>query len=321
MSATVLGRIAWKKDVDDEGYSVYKLRNLIKTTDPEDGPDTVMNAAGLPTTGSYWNYGNDSDFSAYCYPTMSVAPVYDVEKCIYWISENTFSSKPLSKDASGGGGGGGGGDGTVISISGSFTQATKKTSKCIDPDNPLAFTTIRSSSHETIEVEKEIDRPTVEIEQNVVDLGPGGFGQMVLMINTLNDAPLWGLPERSIMLKNIQWSRNLYDPVNVYKRTISFEARWPGLQDSWDLDDILDCGWKVLRGKWVGNDWVVDGDADVANPMDFIIFKDKWGERFSEKAALIDGVPLTDPTNPQFLPTVKLYTTSNFLLLGIPTTL
>lgn len=316
MSAFVRGRIGWKLDTSDDNYRTYKLRSLIQTTDPDDGPYTVTQASGLPVRGTYWSHGNDVDFAAYCYPTISVAPVYDVEKCNFWIAEQTFSTKPLARDAEGGdNGGGGGGGGIVVSISGSFNKTTKKTSR--DRNGNL----IKSSSHEPIEVEKEIDRPTVQIEQNVIDLGPGGFSGMIIMVNTLNDADMWGLPRRHIMLTNIQWSRNLFDPINVYKRTLTFEVRWGGAFDSFDLNDILDCGWKVLRGKWIDNVWTPDGDADVTNPNDFIIFKDKWGERFSEKTALLNGNPLTDPNDPQFIDPVEVYSESNFFLLGIPTTL
>lgn len=315
MGATVRGRIGWKLETSDDNYRTYKLRNLVKTDSPLDGPYTVMNAAGLPRRGTHWAFGNDLDINAYCYPTISVAPVYDIEKCIWWVTEQTFSTKPLVADGSGdNNGGGGGGGGIVISVSGSFEYITKKTSK-----NRLGKL-IKSSSHEPIEVDKEITRPTVVIEQNVVDLGPGGFAEMVTMVNSLNDAGLWGLPKRTIKLKNMQWSRNLFDPVNVYKRTLTFEARWNGT-DTFDIDDILDCGWKVLRGKWVGNTWTPDPDADVNNPEDFIIFKDKYGERYSEKTALKNGLPLTDPTDPQFLPPVEQEPERNFFLLGIPTTL
>lgn len=316
MSATALGRVAWSSGIDNEGYVEYMLRTLVRTTTPEDGPYVAMNALGLPSRGSYWSYGNDVDFSAYYQPTVTARPVYDTEPCVYWLVENKFSSKPLTKDSDGGSGGGGGGGGAInIKVSGSFNLYQKKVTT--DRLGKL----IKSSSLELIDgVEKEKDRPTVSIEQNSLSIGPTDFASMVKMVSNVNDAEMWGLPARHIMLKNIEWTSHLTgEPINRYSRTLHFECRW--LDDPFDQDDIIDTGWKVLRGKWVNHVWVPDAGLDKTDPNNFIVFKDEFGSNFPTRTLLNEGNPLTDFENPKFIPPVELQTESNFFLLGIPTTL
>lgn len=317
MSAEAIGRIAWSLNVDDEGYREYTLRTLVETSTPEDGPYVAMRASGLPARGSYWNFGNDIDFQATYRPTITAKPVYDVERCVYWIVENKFSTKPTSKNSDGGSGGGGGGGASTMKISGSFTRYQKKVKK--DRHGNL----IKSSSHELIDgIEKELDRPTVSIEQTSIAIGPNSFQDMVSMVTCVNDAPLWGLLARQIMLTNVEWTNNFSgDPIYRYSRTLHFEARWLANDDGFDLEDILDTGWKVLRGKWVGDVWTPDGDVDPTNPNDFIVFKDKFQTPFPIRTALNAGNPLTDMTDPKFIPKVELANEANFFLLGIPMTL
>lgn len=47
-----------------EGERSYTVTHLVRTDDADDGPNTVMAAAA--SIGSYYNYGNDADFRAYC---------------------------------------------------------------------------------------------------------------------------------------------------------------------------------------------------------------------------------------------------------------
>lgn len=300
MSATVLGRISWELSRDQEGHREYKLKSLVKTTDPDDGPETVYFATGAPTIGSTWAEGNDVDDWAFCWPTARVTPIHDKERNLYWILENLFSTKALSRCQ----------DTAIESplsepqrISGSFVKYVKDTH--IDGNGDV----IISSSHELIDgVERDFNRPSVVIEQNVLLLGLPTFAQM---IDTVNDATLWGLPEGCVKLSNAHFERKLYGTCSFYyTRRFEFDIRYEGF----DITDIVDTGYKKFDTTRPG--------GDRTNPEHYVIAKDGHGEN-SPKKILLDGNgdPLTDPTSPVFLAPIELYGRSNFTTLGIPTSL
>lgn len=301
--ATVKGPLSWNMSRDKEGHRDYNLKLLVQASSATEGPNGIMNASGAPTIGSPWSYDGDSDYWAKCWPTLKVNPRLTGEPNLWWEVDYLFSTKPLSRCQ----------DESIedpldepMKISGSFSRYSKKTE--VDRNGKL----IKSSSHEVIDgIEKDANRPTVIIEQNVLDLGLDTFAAMV---NTLNDAPLWDLNERCIMLTNAPWERKLYGLCNFYfTRRFEFEIRY----DGFDLSDIADAGFK----KFDKNAFA-DNAVNRADPTKYIIAKDGNGENPPRKI-LLDGTgdPLTDPLNPIFLPTVEVADQSNFLLLGIPTNL
>ena len=297
MSAKLLGRIKWSLSRDNDGHRTYQLTMLVETSDPSDGPAIVMNTPGLPLPGAPWIYGNDNDPWAFCYPELTVEPVVDKEPNKYWTTQHTFSTKPIWNC------GNESPENPLLEpqkVSGSFVEYTYQTVK--DRNGKL----IKSSSHEIITgIEKDDARPTVQIEQNVATLDLGTIAQMV---QTVNDAPLWGLPARTIKLSRASWSRQYYGQCFVYyTRSFEFDIKY----DTWDRKDIVDAGFKVYKGT-----------GSRSDPANFVVHKDENGENTPEKILLDgNGDPLTDPSNPVFLDPVELYDESNFLLLGIPTIL
>lgn len=310
MSAIVKGRLDWSKSVDAEGYRNYKLLLLVEADDAQDGPHTISQASGMPIVGTPWLFGNDNDFWAFCWPTASFTPILTKEPNRYWQAELNFSNKPMSRCQ----------DNSIEDplleppkISGSFTRWTKKAKR--DRNGKM----IKSSSHEPIDgLEVDANRPSIVIVQNLPTAGVEGFAEMV---DTLNDAPLWGMDERKIKLSNVSFDQKIYGTCNFYyTRTLEFEVR----REGFDFEDVLDVGWKVRRGKWEGTPlaWNPDDDADNTDPNDFIVFKDSKGENFPQRTPLDgQGDPLTDPLTPVYIPTVEYYPESNFALLGIPTSL
>lgn len=294
MSAIVLGRLKWSGSRDDEGHREYSLTTLVKTTSTSDGPATVMNAFGLPTPGTPWSFGNDSDWYAFCYPTLKVSPVIQREPNTYWTVDQKFSTKPWSECR----------EQQIENplleqqkVSGSFVEFTYQTVR--DRFGKL----IKSSSHEIITgIERDDARPNVTIQQNVASLG---LPTIASMAQTVNDRPLWGLPARTIKLSRISWERNFYGTCYVYyTRTFEFDIKY----DTWDRKDIVDAGFKKYKGSGSRND-----------PANFVVVKDDNDENTPEKILLDgNGDPLTDPSSPVYIGPVQLYDESNFLLLGIP---
>ncbi len=325
-AATKPGVRTWSMTRDDDGYRIYKVKHIVVTTSYADGPQVVMNASGLPAIGSYWSYGNDVDVWAFCWPTLSIRHHQEKEgePSYYWEVENTFSNKPASKRC----------QSTPIDdpmqepqkISGSFVKTTEEA--VYDRFGNL----LKSSSHERFKgplVEFDVSRPTVRIEQNMLALGLSTF---TAMVDTVNDAPLWGLPARCVKLSAPEWSREIYGSCNFYyKRIFNFDINY----NTFDRE-IPDSGTKALNGHWnsATGQYVLDtigGSApDPNNPQHFNQYKDRNAENAT---CLLNGAGLPASaiaglgtgsgatTGPAYIYQVQKYDESNFLLLGIPTTL
>jgi len=316
MSATVKGRIDWGLDRDNEGHRTYKLQSLVKCSSSLDGPATVMTASGLPSIGSFWAFGNETDPWAFCYPTMKVTPVNTGEPNIWWEVEQTFSTKPLNRcqDESV--------DDPLLEppkISGSFARFQKEIER--DRNNAL----IKSSSHEIVRgIEKDASRPQVNISFNSPILA---LDTISSMIDGVNSVPMWGLTTRKIKLTTVSWERKMNGLCNYYyTKNLQFEVRYEG----WDVEDLVDKGFKCLRGKWnksgTGDgatySWEQDSGLDPEDPDHFIVAKDANDENAPQET-LLDGSGgrLTDPNSPVFLSTVELYHEYNFLEYGVPAVL
>ncbi len=315
MTAAVYGGPrTWSLDRDREsGNRTYGITHLVKVTDPwNDGPNTVLNAVGLPTIGSVWNFGTDLDLFAYCTPRASVR-IHDEQEGDapeFYRVDQEFTSEPLEKCQ----------DDQVEDpllepqkVSGSFVKTTQEA--VFDRFGDV----VRSSSHELFrgaQVEVDSHRPTVTIEQNVGTLGLSTFSAM---INKLNDSTMWGLPARTIKLSDITWTRKVYGSCNYYyTRIFTFDIDF----NTFDRN-ILDEGTKALEGHWdkTTGEWTLDNinglPPDPTNPTHFDRVKDRRGENMR---VMLDGAgkPLTDSDNPKFRET-EFYDEDNLLSLGIPT--
>jgi len=305
MSSAVLGMLEWGLGRNKEGHREYTAKWLVESTDPDDGPQTILNTPGLPAIGSPWAFGNDSDASALCWPDWKFQMMTPGEPCVLWICEQKFTTEPLSRCQD-----------TQIEnpldepprLSGSFVKYTKEAR--FDKDGNA----VKNSSFELFrgkQVERDYNRPTVNIEFNSLSLSLGLFSYAM---DTVNDATLWDLEARSIKLSAVSWQRQLYGTCSYYY-TIGYE---------FDVDfekftrKIVDEGNKVIRGQWIEGVWTADGGIDKANPQNYIQFKDVNDE--NTRVFLKDGEPLSDLDDPVEL-TFDFYTESNLLALGIPSSL
>lgn len=265
------GPIEWSRDTDDEGYRVYKVKYRVKCSSVADGPMTALTAPGLPRVGDPWVIGNDSDPWAWCRHKNTITPVVTGEPNSQFIIEFTFSNKP-GKTCQ---------DETIdnpllqpMKISGSFLKFTEEITK----DRfglPVMNSAFEQLKGPTIEFDTIC--PVVRIDQNVADLQLPLLCQMQY---TLNNAPLWGLPRRTIRFICVNWEKKYYGTCNAYySRTMEFEIRYKGFDR-----DILDEGTKVLHGRWniSTGSWdllnIGGVPPDPNNPQHFDKFKDKHGE-------------------------------------------
>jgi len=319
MVATVSDGAKWfTGSRDKEGHRYYTVLHHVKTA-AGDGPAIVMDAAGLPLIGSSYLVDNDSDSWAFCSPERKVTPTRPQkigEAPTHWTVESKFTTKPSNRCQ----------DTTIEDplqepdrLGGSFVKYTREVTKT------RSGTPVTTFSHEPFtgpQVEFDHNRPTVYIEQNVADLELDVFSQM---IDTLNDATLWGLSSRKIKLSNVSWSRVLFGVCSFYYvRSLEFDVAYDGFDR-----ELLQQGTKALHGfinpssgQW--QTYAVFGangtaEPDSANPMHFSRYKDANGEN-STCLLSADGTPLGTGSEALYFD-LEYYGESNFLLLGIPTTL
>jgi hypothetical protein len=320
MTATVLGRHNWEMNRTREGNREYTLTCLVES-DYDDGPAQVMQAVGLPTIGTYWSFGNDADFWAFCTPDLQISYYNrnEGERHKYWTTTQVFSTRPIQRCQ----------DSSIEDplmeppkISGSFNNVQKE----IKEDRNGSQ--IKSSSHEQITgIMKDDARPSVIIEWNSASLD---LDWIASAINTLNDGRMWGLAARKIKLSNVSWSRQLYGLCNFYyTKRLEFEVRFDGFDSDAIGDRIMDTGFRCLRGKWVESGtagvpptWEQETGLDETNPDHYIRVKDCWEDPAPMRVPLDGhGGRLTDPTTPVFIDKVELYAETNFLAYGIPAVL
>lgn len=313
MPALLHGQENWGLRRTEEGHREYFIKWLVEVNNYEDGPFVAMNTPGLPMVGSFWNFGNDVDPFAYCQPEWTVEPVVKKERGIFWTVEQPFSTKPRKRCA----------DSQVenplsepMRVGGTFTKLTKQATH--DRFGKLLITT----SHELIkgqDTEFDDNRPNVTIGINLATLPLVIFAPMV---DTVNDADLWGLPRRTVKLSNVRWQRLVYGTCSYYY-TVDYE-----FDISYNTFDkpIANYGTKVLKG-WAPGDDAGDqldplgidpetGDFNYRNPKNFVVLKDVNGENMSI-ALDIHGKPVAHENN-ILVKVLEYYPESNMNLLGVP---
>lgn len=341
MAVIKTGIVGWSLQRDEDGHRDYTLKNQVVTNSTSDGPQVVMNAAGLPIVGSTWSYGNDLDVYAFCAPEMKVTPRISKEPNTVWDVEQTFTTKPRKRCSD-----------TEIEdpldepdrISGGFVKYTEEATRDRN-GNPIVTSALQQIRG--AQVEFDANRPTVKISQNSATLD---LPVITSMVDTVNDATLWGLAARTIKLSNITWERAAvgvcdFYYVRNYEFDINFNTFDRAIQDwgtmargEW-ADDGSDSGifvwdntdkdsvelvvsrenmtrYKDIHGEL--SDVVLDGNGYPASTSDCL------GEEGTGVCIqLITGTG-TDVDSITGLPAFRLvekYNESNFLLLGIPTVL
>jgi len=300
------GLYAWGVQCDETGHRNYRARFTVRSTNADDGPFMAMQCPGLPTIGSPWIFGNDNDPWAFCWPNWSASPFYDGEKNLFWYVDIPFSTKPMSRCQ----------DTSIENpldepprVGGTFVKYTKEASR--DRHGKL----LKSSSHEMYKgaiAERDYNRPTVDIEITLLILPLSIFAGM---IDSVNDASLWGLGPRMIKLSNASWQRHLYGTCTFYY-TVAY---------SFDIDfktfdrRAVDEGTRFLP-PWIdpmGID-TTTGKFNWEVPSKYIVIKDGDGENLGKTLLNGQGGQLVDIDAP-IVHTFELYDESNFLLLNIPT--
>lgn len=294
MTTSLVGLYDWELSRDEEGHIDINATYIAETDDTDDGPITIMGTTGLPTIGSSFSIGNDAYAYALCWPTLRVRPFFKGEPNNFWYVDKLFTTRPMKRCQ----------DDSVENplneppkVSGSFIKTRKQA--LVDKDGDPILT----SSREPIEgLERDANFPSVVIELNVATLPLSTFSGM---IDTLNDATLWGLGARRVKLSSVAWERKYYGTCTAYYTLrYEFDINFGTFDET-----ILDEGYLVLAPG-----------GDINNPQDFVLYGGR-DDRIQQKAILDGTGHAWDGTGSPGFQTVQFYSESNLLTLGIPTSL
>ena len=247
--------------------------------------------------GSTWAIDNDVDLWAWCTPAASVRmKEVEGEPDCNWIVTNNWQTKPMKRC-------------NQFSIENPISEPPKISGSYIkwmqeathDREGELLLMSSKERMRGQI-VEVEKGRPTVTIAINV---GTLPLVQFTAQRGTVNDAPLWGLPKRTILLTDISWERSLYGVCSYYYTiNYNFEIKF----ETWDRF-IVDEGSRTLWKK----------DADPTKLGNYVKYRDVNGEATT---VLLDGAAWpAEKLEDVFVHRKELEEETDFKQLGIPTTL
>jgi hypothetical protein len=265
MATQLVGRqISWSMSRNEEGHRTYKIRHLVESDTGLDGPANALQTPGLPTPGAAWLVDGDVDVYAYCRldADVSIWKEKEGERPRYYVVEQTFSTKPNKRCSE-----------LQFEdplleppkVSGSFVRYTEEFTR------DRSGAPIINSAWEQVrgpQVEFDKNRPQVKVSMNLPDLD---LGLLASMADTVNDAPLWGVPRRCIKLAPPSWEKKYYGLCySYYTVNLEFDIRY----------ETFDRNFIVLNGKWnAAGNWelvnIGSSPPDRYNPAHFIRFTDK----------------------------------------------
>lgn len=318
MTATAVGPKRWNVKRSPIGHRTYGVTFRVVTTSVSDGPLTVMAAAGLPILGTFWAFGDEFDPWAFCSPEMTVRPMQNNQVCTEWEVDMTFTTVPFLRCQ----------DTSIqdplsepYKIGGSFCRYTWQPSRDMN-NKPIIMSNLEPITGPLNEYDR--NRPNVWIEFNQLTLGIENWS---LIVDNVNDSPLWGLPARCVKFSNPTWTRLLYGVCTYYyKLRFEFDIRYPQKKSDGTVVGgfdtvVIDQGRLVIIGKWNLSAsppvWVPQA-FDKTKPASYDVFKGPGGEL---KNTWLDGNGNPNTTATPVENVIKYYPQTNLLALGIPSSL
>lgn len=297
MAAYLVGPKSQSMQRDDIGHREYNITWQVRTTTALDGPAAILANWPLPAVGSSYSLDNDYDPWAFCTPDLSIAASPDVQEgdpIQDWFVTQKWSTNqswrcqtaPIENPLL-----------EPFQLSGDFHHEQKeaKVDRFGDPLVHPNFQAILGP-----QVETKTSYPTISITFNSATLPLSTY---VLLINKVNDAPLWDLPVRAIRFADARWERLVYGSCFYYFRTTyTFECNLD------TFDPICPASGTVAKKE----------GGDATNPKDFIPVQIN-GEN-AEIMLNEQGEAVTDWRD-QYKPRKQIAKQGNLLLLGIPSQL
>lgn len=286
MAALVVGDSwkLWSVKQDELGHRDYEISFLVYS-DTDDGPYTALGATGLPTYGSFWNFGSDTDDWAYCKLVINVKQTTVTgEQGNFWDVTCEFTTRPDLQKCQ------------VTPFTDPILQCPKisghSSRRTIEATMDLNGNPIVNSAYEQIRGpnnEWDASRTGVRIEMNV---SIWGYVQAFLdALDYVNYDTMWGFLPRAIKLSNVTWEKKYWGGGSsqsspycaiYYTITLDFDIATfqPGLTEVYPVPPgypapgpwdrlVQDQGTKVLRGHYnrVTGQYIIDPVGGILTPQ------------------------------------------------------
>jgi len=193
--------IAWTRDWHREYTSIFQ----VITDDVADGPITVTNASGIPTYGTPYTWGNDSDQWAFAIAAnaklvreQDTRRVWHVTinhstqarlRCADTQRENPLDEPPI--------------------LSGSFVQFTKPAEE--DKDGNPIVNVCDEPFVPAVEINDSRDSLIIEVNTATINLSQRADAR-----DKVNSSTIWGLAKRKVLLKQWSWRVMSYGVCNQF---------------------------------------------------------------------------------------------------------
>jgi hypothetical protein len=311
----VVGLLAQRFNRDAEGHRHYEVDWHIETASPTQNMAYILAnwplfAVGAPfNLTPIWPTASGTDPWAFCTPELNIAPHRDVPEytpTTNWVVTQHWSTKqswrcqtfPIENPLL-----------EPIDITGDFVHEIREASKDRF-GKPLLHPNFQPITGPAVEY--KYSYPTINITFNSATLPLSTY---VLLINKVNDAPLWGLPARCIRFTDAKWSRKVYGSCFYYfTTTYTFEFDIAGFDKEVPAE-----GTRVYGGAGAYDDpnsfvnAKTEEDENTAVPLDYL------GRKLVFTGYNGDGIAIYE--HPQYIQKPQVHEQGNFLLLGVPSAL
>jgi hypothetical protein len=311
----IVGPIAQRFHRDEDGHRYYEVDFHVRTDNHFDTAAYILDDWPLYAVGMPFDLTPDLpdiegvDLWAFCTPQLNIAPHPDSgEKAKHqdWLVTQYWSTKqswrcqtfPIENPLA-----------EPVEISGDFVHENRSAS--LDRfGKPLLFPNFQPIQGPATEY--KYSYPTINITFNSEILPLSTY---VLLINKVNDAPLWGLPPRCIRFTDAKWVRKVYGSCFYYYTTsYTFEFDINTFDQEVPVEGTL-----VYGGSGPLDDprsfvpAKSDTDENISVPLDYLGRKLVF-EKYDENG-------LASYLYPQHIMKPQIAKEGNLLLLGIPSTL
>jgi hypothetical protein len=311
----LVGPLAQRFHRDEDGHRYYEIDWLVRTDDYYDNIAYILSNWPLFAVGAPFNLATawpgvvGADMWAFCTPQLNIAPHRDNGEGAkhsefvvtqYWSTKQSWRCQtfPIENPLQ-----------EPIDITGDFIHETRQAS--VDRfGKPLLHPNFQPITGPAVEY--KYSYPTINITFNSAILPLATY---VNLINNVNDAPLWDLPERCVRFSDAKWSRKVYGSCfYYYTTTYTFEFDINGFDK-----EVPSEGTKEYSGSGAFDDpnsfipAKSSTDENEPIPLDHLgrrLVFEKYDE--NGLAQFLYGQNIAKP---------EVHKQGNLLLLGIPSTL
>lgn len=287
MSVTAVNPIHSSLTITDDRERSYTVTYEVVTDDRLDGPKTVASAAGLPSPGAQYSYGNESDPDALCIGAAGEIQLRDVQQTRrVWTVPVLFATTGVS------GGSGGDGQSGPQQIDGPWIVSGDTSTRMVAKLSDLDDVPLTNSAGERF-----VPAPETPLTQGAVKLtrktSSLNFLDWLTTVNAINSTAFWGQPAYTWKCAKWTWSvewrgvsahvKNdvelLYDAAGWKLKPVDYGHRYIDPLDAFNADGSIKYKAIKQQGELSTEGQFLDGMGHLLAPGASPVLLDGLGGR------------------------------------------